>query len=60
LGVSKTFYHIYININTPNPSQQPPAASKAPDQDVKDMDVLCTYKIKVVSQNLDHRCIKEK
>ena len=35
----------------PNPSQEPPASSKAPDQDLKDMDVLCTFKIKIESQN---------
>ena len=35
------------------------ALSKAPNQDLKDMDVLCTFKIKIESQKLEHRCIKE-
>ena len=42
----------------PNPSQEPPASSKAQNQDVKDMDVLCTFKINIESQNLEHRYIK--
>ena len=28
-----------------NPSQEPPVSSKAPNKDLKDMDVLCTFKI---------------
>ena len=43
----------------PNPSQEPPASSKAQNQDVKDMDVLCTFKINIESQNLEHRYIKD-
>ena len=35
----------------PTPSQEPPASSKAPYQDLKDMDVLCTFKINVESLN---------
>ena len=42
----------------PNPSQEPPASSKAPNADLKDMDVLCTLKIKTKSQKLNHGCIK--
>ena len=30
-----------------NPSQEPPVSSKAPNQDLKDMDVLCTFKFKI-------------
>ena len=41
-----------------NPSQEPLASSKAPNEDLKDMDVLCTFKIKIESQNLDHGGIK--
>ena len=33
-----------------NPSQEPPASSKAPYQDLKDMDILWTFKIKTESQ----------
>merc|ERR1711954_400695 len=40
------------------PSQEPPASSKAPNQDLKDMEVLCTFKIEIESQNLDHGCFK--
>ena len=54
MGVPKTSDHIQINIRMPNPSQEPPASSKAPDQDLKDMDVLCTFKIKIESQHSDH------
>ena len=57
--VPKTTDHIRINIRMPNPSQEPPASSKAPNEDLKDMDVLCTFKIKIESQNLDHGCIKD-
>ena len=42
-----------------NPIQEPPAFSKALNEDLKDMDVLCTFKIKIESQNLDHECIKD-
>ena len=44
MGVSMTSDDIQININMPNPSQDPPASSKAPNEDLNDMDVLCTYK----------------
>ena len=43
-----------------NPSQEPSASSKAKTQDLGDMDVLCTFKIKIESQNLDHGYIKIK
>ena len=59
MGVSKAGDHIQIKIKMPNPSQEPPASSKAPNEDLKDMDVLCTFKIKIESQNLDHGCTKD-
>ena len=43
-----------------NPNQEPPASSKAPNQDLKDMDVLCTFKIKIESQDSEYVCIKDK
>ena len=43
----------------PNPSQEPPASSKAPNEDFKDMDVLCTLKIKIESHKFDHGYIKD-
>ena len=46
-------------IKMPDSSQEPPASSKAPNEDLKDMDVLCTFKIKIESQNLGHGCIKD-
>ena len=59
MGVSKTSDHIQIKIKIPNPSQEPTASSKAPNDDLKDMDVLCTFKIKIESQNSDHRYVKD-
>ena len=60
MGKSKTCDHIQIMIKIPNSGQEPSASSKAPNEDLKDMDVLCTFKIKIESQNLDHGCIKDK
>ena len=57
--VPKTSDPIQINTKMPNPSQEPPASSKAPNQDLKDMDVLCTFKIKIESQNSAHWCTKD-
>ena len=41
IGISKTSDHIQIRIKMPNPCQEPQASSKAPNEDLKDMDVLC-------------------
>merc|ERR1712081_122350 len=59
IGISKTSDHIQIKSMMPNPSQEPPASSKAPIEDLKDMDVLCTFKIKIESKNSDHGCVKD-
>ena len=59
MGVSKTSDYIQIKIKMPNPSQEPPAPSKAPNEDLKDMDGLYTLKIEKESQNLDHEYIKD-
>ena len=59
MGISKTNDHIQINIKMPNPSQEPPASSTAPNKDLKDIDVLCTFKIKIGSQNSDQGYIKD-
>ena len=48
-----------MKIKMPNPSQEPAASSKAPNDDFKDIDVRCTFKIKVKSQNLDHGSIRD-
>ena len=58
-GVSKTSYHIQIKIKMPSPSLEPPASFEAPNEDLNDMDVLCTFKIKIESHNSDHGCVKD-
>ena len=50
MGVPKTIHHIQINIRMRNPSQEPPASSKAPYQALKVMEVICIFKIKIESQ----------
>ena len=59
MGVSKTSDHIQMKIKMPNSNQEPPATSKAPNEDLKDMDVLCTFKYKIESQNSVHGYIKD-
>ena len=59
MGISKNSDPIQNKTKMPNPSKEPPASSKAPNEDLKDMDVLCTFKIKIESQNLDHGYIKD-
>ena len=59
MGVPKTSDHIQINIKRSNSSQEPPALIKVPYQDLKEMDVLCPFKIKVQSQNLYHGLNKD-
>ena len=58
-GYIKDHWYIQIKIKMPNPRQEPPGSSKAPNQDLKDMDVLYTLKIKIESQNLERRCIED-
>ena len=43
----------------PNPSQEPPAPIKDPNQDLKDMDIFGTLKFNIESQNLDHECTND-
>ena len=59
MGVSNTSDYIQIKIKMANTSQDPPASFKAPNQDWKDMDVLCFFNIKIESQSPDHRCTKD-
>ena len=47
MSVSKISDHIKIRLKMPIPSEEPPASSKAQSQDIEDMDVLCTFKIKI-------------
>ena len=59
MGISKTSDHIQIKIKMPNPSEESPVSSKAPNQDLRDMDVLCTFKIRIEGQILEYGYIKE-
>merc|ERR1712081_116960 len=59
MGISKTSDHIQIKIKMTNPSQEPLASSKVSNEDLKDVDVLNTFKIKIESLNSDHGCIKD-
>ena len=59
MGVSQTSDHVQIKVKMPSPPQQPPVFSKAPNEDLKDMDVLCTFKIKIESKKSDHGYIKD-
>ena len=58
MGLQKTSDHIQTDIKMQNPSQENPASSKAPNKDLKDIDVLCTFKIKIENQYLDIGCNK--
>ena len=51
MDVSKNSDHIQNEIMIPNPSQKPSASFKLPYQDLKDMDILWTFNIKIESQN---------
>ena len=51
MGMSNTRDNIQIKIKMPNPSQEPRVSSKAPNEDLKDMDVLCNFKINIESKN---------
>ena len=54
MSKSMTGDHIQIKIKMPNPSQEPPGTSKAPNEDLKDECVLCTFKIEIEGKNLGH------
>ena len=54
MGISKTSDHNQIKIKMPNPIHEHPASFKPPNEDLKDMDVLCTFKIKIESQNSEY------
>ena len=59
MGMAMTSDHIQIKIKMSNLSQELPASSKTSNQGLKDVDVLCTFKINLQSQNLEHWCIKD-
>ena len=59
MGVLKTNDHFKIMIKMLNPNQEPVVSSKSPNQDLKDMGVLCTFKNKMEGQNSEHWCIED-
>ena len=52
--------HIQIKIKIQITSQEPPASSTTPNEDLKDMDVLCTIRIKMEQQNFEYGCINDR
>ena len=58
ISVSKTSDHIQIKIKMPNPCQEPPVSTKAPNDNLKDMGVPCTFKIKIETQNFHQAYIR--
>ena len=60
MGVSKTNGHIQITLKKQKTSQEPSTSSRALNQNIQDMDVHCTFKIKIESQNSNHGCIRGK
>ena len=59
MGAPKTSDHFQVKIKMPNPSQESPESSKAPNQDLKDLDVLGNVKIRIESLNSKYGCIKD-
>ena len=53
MGLLKTRDPTLVKIKMPNPSQDPPSFSKAPNQDFKDMDVVGAFKFKIENINLE-------
>ena len=66
MGISKTYDLNKLRIKISNPSQESPAFSKDPNEDLKDINLLCTFKsrqrakiqIMAVSKTSDHIQIK--
>ena len=59
MGVSKTDDHIQIMIKMPKPNHEHPTPFKAPGRDLKEMIIICTFKIKIESLNFENECIKD-
>ena len=57
---TKTSDYTQFNIRMQNYSQEPLASSKAPNQDLEDMDVPYTFKMKIKSHNSEHGYITDK
>ena len=47
MGASKTIHNNQLKIKMQNPSQKPSMSSEAPAEDLKDIDVPCTFKINI-------------
>ena len=68
MGLPKSSDHIQIKMKMPNPTQDPPESSKAPDEDLKDMMFFAPLKsrerakigIMGVPTTIDHIQIKNK
>ena len=52
MAVSKTSDHSKIMIKMSNPNQEPPLIH-SPMQDLEEMDILCTFRIKIEIINSD-------
>ena len=59
MDLTETSDYIQIMIKIPNPKKETPVSSKALNRDFKDMVVLCIFKIKVESQNLEQGTTKD-
>ena len=57
--VAKIMDHTQIKIKMPKPSQEPTLSSMAQHEDLKDLDIICAFKVKIESQNSNHGCIKD-
>ena len=56
--VAKIMDHTQIKIKMPKPSQEPTLSSMAQHEDLKDLDIICAFKVKIESQNSNHGCTK--
>ena len=54
VGISKTSGHIQFKIKIHNSSQEPPKSLKGSNHDLKHTDILCTFKVKIESQNSEY------
>ena len=58
MGVWQTIGHIQIMTKIANPTQEPPVSLRIQNEDLKDMDVFCTFKTMMKSQKQKHQCIE--
>ena len=59
MDLSNTSDHFKTKINMLHLSQKPQVSSKAQNQDLKYMDILFVFDIKIKSKNLEYGCIKD-